>query len=157
MAGTVIVERTDTIRAPREAVQPLIAELPNWVEWSPWEGMDPGMKREYTGEPGTIGSTYSWNGNRKAGEGRMTITAVYDDGVGIDLDFTRPFRSSNHVRFVLTPEGAGTGAGAGTGTRVIWRMESPKTFFSRFFNLDKLVGADFEKGLRQLKQLVEAG
>lgn len=149
MAGTVIVERTDTIRAPREALLPLIAELPNWVEWSPWEGMDSDMKRAYTGEPGEVGSTYSWNGNRKAGEGRMRITAVDADGVGIDLDFTRPFRSSNRIRFVLAPEG--------DGTRVIWRMESPKTFFSRFFSLDKLVGGDFEKGLRQLKQVAEVG
>lgn len=147
MAGTIIVERTDTIRAPQEALLALIAELPNWVEWSPWEGLDTDMKREYTGEPGEIGSTYSWNGDRKAGEGRMRISAVDHDGVGIDLDFTRPFRSSNRIRFVLAPEG--------DGTRVIWRMESPRTFFSRFFNLDKLVGADFEKGLRQLKQVAE--
>ena len=46
MAGTVIVERTDTIHAPRQALLPLIAELPSWVEWSPWEGTDPAMSRE---------------------------------------------------------------------------------------------------------------
>ncbi|MFF2773264.1 hypothetical protein ACFVUP_39835, partial [Streptomyces bacillaris] len=63
-------------------------------------------------------------------------------------DFTRPFKSSSHVRFLLTQEG--------DRTRVIWRMESERTFFSRFFNLDKLVGPDFEKGLRRLKQLVES-
>ena len=147
MAGTVVVERTDTIRARREELLPRIAELPNWIEWSPWEGTDPAMTREYTGEPGAVGSTYSWNGNRKAGAGRMRIEDVQEDGVGIDLVFTRPFRSSSRIRFVLTQEG--------DATRVIWRMESPKTFFSRFFNLDKLVGPDFEKGLRQLKQVVE--
>jgi len=147
MAGTVIVERTDTIRAPQQTLLPLIAELPSWVEWSPWEGTDPTMSREYTGTPGAVGSTYSWKGNRKAGAGRMRIEDVQHDGVSIDLVFTRPFRSHSLIRFSLTEEGEGT--------RVIWRMESPRTFFSRFFSLDKLVGGDFEKGLRQLKQVAE--
>jgi hypothetical protein len=71
----------------------------------------------------------------------------WHDGVSIDLVFTRLFRSRSVIRFSLTEEGEAT--------RVIWRMESPRTFFSRFFDLDKLVGGDFEKGLRQLKQVAE--
>lgn len=148
MAGTVIVERTERILATPERLQPMIANLPQWIEWSPWEGTDPGMHREYGGESGTVGSTYRWEGNRKAGAGSMRVTAVDPDGVSIDLRFTRPFRSTSDIRFVLDREG--------DATRVVWRMESPKTFVSRFFNLDKLVGPDFEKGLRQLKQVAEA-
>ncbi|WP_434315569.1 SRPBCC family protein [Leifsonia sp. P73] len=148
MAGTIVVERTDTIQTTPEALLPYIAELPRWVDWSPWEGMDPALKREYTGEPGAVGSTYEWSGNRKAGAGKMRIESVQPDGVGVALDFTRPFKSSSHVRFLLTREG--------DRTRVIWRMESARTFFSRFFNLDKLIGPDFEKGLRRLKMLVES-
>ena len=149
MAGTTVVERTERIQATPETLLPLIVNLPEWVNWSPWEQLDPAMKREYTGESGAIGSTYSWDGNRKAGEGRMRIAEVAPDGIGIDLDFTRPFRSANKIRFVLEREG--------DATRVTWRMESPKTFFSRFVNMDKLVGGDFEKGLRQLRQVAEAG
>ncbi|WP_243767952.1 SRPBCC family protein [Leifsonia sp. TF02-11] len=77
----------------------------------------------------------------------MRIEEVQSDGVSIDLVFTRPFRSHSLIRFSLAEEGGGT--------RVNWRMESPKTFFSRFFNLDRLVGGDFEKGLRQLRQVAE--
>jgi hypothetical protein len=147
MAGTIVVERTELIAATPEELQHRIADLPAWMDWSPWEGLDPELNREYAGEPGAVGSSYAWSGNRKAGAGRMEVTAVDADGVGIALDFTRPFSSSNRIRFVLTPEG--------DGTRVIWRMESPKTFMSRVFNIEKLVGKDFEKGLRQLKQVVE--
>lgn len=147
MSATTVVERTVRIAATPAELQHRLADLPGWVDWSPWEGLDPALHREYTGEPGTVGSGYAWSGNRKAGAGRMTVTAIDPDGVGIDLDFTKPFRSSNVIRFALTPEG--------DGTRVIWRMESPKTFFSRLFNIEKLVGADFEKGLRQLKQVTE--
>lgn len=149
MAGTVRVERSERILTTSAELLPYIAELPRWVDWSPWEGMDPDMTREYTGEPGAVGASYSWNGNRKAGAGRMLLTAVDEAGVGIDLDFTRPFASSNTIRFVLEPEG--------DATRVTWRMESPKTFMSRFFNIEKLVGKDFEKGLSRLKQVAEAG
>ncbi|GIT78663.1 potassium-transporting ATPase subunit F [Leifsonia sp. LS1] len=147
MAGTIVVERTVRIAATPEELQRRLADLPGWVDWSPWEGLDPALDRDYTGEPGTVGSGYAWSGNRKAGAGRMQVTAVDPDGVGIALDFTKPFRSSNRIRFVLTPEG--------DGTRVTWRMESPKTFLSRVFNIEKLVGKDFEKGLRQLNQVVE--
>lgn len=148
MAGTIIVERTDTVRTTPELLLPYLAELPRWTEWSPWEGADPAMKREYTGEPGAVGSTYSWDGDRKAGAGSMRVEAVDPGAVDVALVFTRPFRSRSRVRFVLTPEG--------DRTRVIWRMESEKTFMSRFFNLDKLVGPDFEKGLRRLGLLFES-
>lgn len=147
MAGTTVVERTERIAATPEELARRIADLPGWVDWSPWEGLDAGLDRQYGGEPGTVGSSYAWSGNRKAGAGRMEITAIDADGVGIALDFTKPFPSSNRIRFVLTPEG--------DGTRVIWRMESPRTFMTRLFNVEKLVGKDFEKGLRQLKQVVE--
>jgi hypothetical protein len=147
MAGTVVVERTARISATPEQLLPHIARLPEWTQWSPWEDLDPDLQREYTGEPGAVGSTYTWSGNRKAGSGTMRITAVNRDGVGIHLEFTRPFRSSNGLRFVLTPEG--------DGTRVIWRMETPRKLYTRFVNLDKLLGGDFEKGLRKLKQVAE--
>lgn len=148
MAGTVTVERTALIQASPQQLLPLVAQLPEWKQWSPWEGLDPDLKREYTGEPGAVGSTYTWSGNRKAGAGAMRVTAVDTDGVGIHLDFTRPFRSSNELRFVLQPDGGAT--------RVIWRMETPKSFVTRIMNLDKLVGGDFEKGLRSLTQVAEA-
>ena len=43
MAGTIVIERTDTIQTTPEALLPYIAELPRWVEWSPWEGLDPAL------------------------------------------------------------------------------------------------------------------
>ena len=147
MAGTIVVERTENIRATPEQLLPHIARLPEWTQWSPWEDLDPDLRRDYTGEPGAIGATYAWSGNRKAGSGSMRVTAVDTDGVSIHLTFTRPFRSSNELRFILQPRGEST--------RVTWRMESPRKLVYRFMSLDKLVGGDFEKGLRKLKQVAE--
>lgn len=148
MTGTVVVERTGRVRATPEQLLPLIARLSEWTQWSPWEDLDPDLERDYAGEPGEVGSSYHWAGNRKAGAGSMRITAVDADGVRIHLDFTRPFRSSNELRFILEPEG--------DATRVTWRMETPKKLYTRFVNLDKLIGGDFEKGLRKLTQVAEA-
>ncbi|MGO4301695.1 SRPBCC family protein [Leifsonia sp. RAF41] len=147
MAGTLSVERALQIRATRDQLLPHIARLPEWTQWSPWEDLDPDLSRDYTGEPGAIGSTYAWSGNRKAGSGRMRVTAVEADHVGIHLEFTRPFRSSNELRFILEPDG--------DGTRVTWRMETPRKLIYRVMSLEKLVGGDFEKGLRKLKQVAE--
>jgi hypothetical protein len=147
MAGTVVIERSQSIRVGAATLIPYIRELPRWTGWSPWEGVDPDMRRDYSGEAGAIGSSYRWSGNRKAGEGSMEIVSASEDEVRIALTFTRPFRSNNVIRFLLAADG--------DGTRVTWRMESPKTFFSRLFNMDKLVGRDFEKGLAALRALVE--
>ncbi len=146
---TITVERHEHVAAPPAAVLPFLADLTRWRAWSPWEGADPDLRRDYAGEPGTVGATYAWSGNRKAGAGSMRVTEVTADGVAVALEFTKPFRSSSVSRFVLVP--------SGSGTDVTWRMESPRTFMTRVFPLDRLIGPDFERGLRQLRAAVERG
>ena len=68
------VERTATIKAPPEKIFPLITDLHRWDSWSPWEKMDPAMKRTYSGAASGKGAVYAWEGNSKVGEGRMEIT-----------------------------------------------------------------------------------
>ncbi len=151
MAAPTTIERETVITARAAEITPYLADLQRWVEWSPWEGRDPALQRTYTGEPGTVGSTYAWKGNRKAGAGSMAITRVDAAEVDVDLQFTAPFRSSSAVVFRLEElEG---------GTRVVWSMTSPQNLMSRvmgvFVNMDEFLGGDFEKGLAKLKAVVE--
>jgi hypothetical protein len=151
MAAPTTIERETVITARAAEITPYLADLHRWVEWSPWEGRDPALLRTYTGEPGTVGSTYTWKGNRKAGAGSMAITRVDATEVDVDLRFTAPFRSSSAVAFRLDElEG---------GTRVAWSMTSPQNLMSRvmgvFVNMDEFLGGDFEKGLAKLKAVVE--
>ena len=48
---------------------------------------------------------------------------------------------------------------AGAGTRVTWTMSGENTgvaaVFAKVFNMDKLLGRDFEKGLSRLKGVAE--
>ena len=59
------VERSATIEAPAEEVFSLINDFHNWPTWSPWEKMDPAMKRAHSGAASGVGSVYAWEGNNK--------------------------------------------------------------------------------------------
>ena len=113
------------------------------------------MRRSYSGAGAGTGAVYEWSGNRKAGAGRMQITRADEPSlVHVDLRFTKPFKSENDMRMTFAPEGP-----SGSQTRVTWTLVGPMTFMTRvmglFTSMDKMVGPDFEKGLRQLKDVAE--
>jgi len=56
------LERSATIAAPPEAVQPLIANLQLWTTWSPWERPDPAVQRIFAGPDTGAGANYFWSG-----------------------------------------------------------------------------------------------
>ncbi len=111
------------------------------------------MTTDLTGEQGHVGASYSWDGNAKVGAGRMTvIEAVPESHLTIKLEFFRPFATTNSCQWRVTEEGGKR--------RITWSMEgSNDTLFQRafamVFDMDKMVGKDFEKGLATLKALVE--
>lgn len=147
------VKRSITVKAPPAEVYKRIVDLHEWPAWSPWEGLDPNMTKNYEGAPSGVGSSYTWKGNRKVGEGRMTITdAAAPKSVGLDLEFLKPFKSTSKTVLALEP--------ISDGTRVEWTMTGEYNalmkVMSFFMPMDKLVGKDFEKGLAQLKAAVEA-
>jgi hypothetical protein len=148
---TFYVSRETTIAAPPERVYSLINDFHEWQQWSPWEGLDPAMDRTYAGPAAGVGATYAWKGNRRAGQGRMEITESDPRHVGVDLLFAAPMRAHNKVDFTLTP--------AGDATRVEWAMTGPQNvvmrLMSRVWSMEKMIGPDFDKGLRQLKAAAE--
>jgi len=150
--NTFHVERSVTIAAPAAAVHDEVADLHRFEAWSPWSKMDPQMKTDFSGAPAGVGQVYHWTGNDKVGEGRMTVTGDAPDQVGLRLDFIKPFASTSNVTFALAPET--------TGTRVTWNMDGPMNFISKAMCLvqpmDKMIGPDFERGLGNLKSVVEA-
>jgi len=150
-AGYQIV-RSASISAPPAAVFAQVNDFHNWEAWSPWAKLDPAMKQTYEGAPSGTGAVYSWAGNSKVGEGRMTLTESHpNDLVRIKLDFIKPFASTCTTEFTLKPEG--------NQTLVTWNMFGRNGFVSKafcmFMNMDKMVGGDFEKGLASLKSVTE--
>lgn len=147
MTSLYTVERSRTIEAPVDRVYPLISDFHQWTRWSPWEDVDPDLHRAYSGADAGVGAVYAWSGNRKAGSGRMEIVrAEENELVEVDLRFEKPFKSRNTTMFLLTP--------VGDCTEVTWRMTGPRPTIMRltqkFFDMDKLIGKDFDRGLDRM-------
>jgi len=145
------VERYATIPAPAEKIFPLINNLREWQAWSPWERLDPALKRKYGGAEAGKGATYEWEGNKQAGKGRMQVVeSVEPRSIVLDLHFLKPWESRGRIEFLLRPTEAGT--------EVVWTMESPRTFMTKlvcvFINMERMVGRDFESGLARLREVV---
>lgn len=145
------VQRSIRIAAPAAKILPLIEHFPSWTSWSPYEKLDPNLKRTYSGPDRGIGAVYEWEGNSKAGKGRMEIVEATPTRVRTTLEFDRPFKAHNTAEFTLEP--------AGDGTTVTWAMYGPSPFMTKLMstvvNMDKLLGRDFETGLANLKAKAE--
>lgn len=149
-----VVQRTTDIAAAPETVFALIDDFHKWRDWSPWEGLDPDLRRKMSGAQSGRGAVYEWDGNKKVGSGRMEIVeAAAPNKVAIKLDFLRPFEAHNMAEFTIEPQGQTT--------RVNWTMRGPSLFMTKVMqtvmNFDKMIGKDFEKGLANLKAIAERG
>jgi hypothetical protein len=145
------VQRSTSIKAPPDKISAVLSDFRAWDGWSPWEKVDPKMKRTYSGEPKGKGAKYAWAGNGEVGEGSMTITEAQPSRVALDLDFVKPWEGHNKVVFTLAPKGEAT--------EVTWDMQGPSPYITKviqvFCDMDGMIGKEFEKGLADLKTLTE--
>jgi len=147
------VTRSATVAALPEQVFPYVNELRNWEAWNPWGKMDPNCRMTYDGPPAGVGASYAWAGNPKVGEGRNTITeSESNELVRFRLEFAKPMKATNTAEFTFRPDNGQT--------VVTWTMSGKHNFAGKAFglivNCDQMIGGQFEKGLAQMKSLVEA-
>ena len=118
------VQRSAVIKAPPEKIFPFINDFKQWGAWSPYEKLDPAMKRIYGDKTAGKGATYGWEGDGNVGSGSMEIlNAPAPSQVTIKLDFMKPFEAHNIAEFTLAPQG--------DITQVIWAVSGPNTFLSK--------------------------
>jgi len=146
------VERKAIVKADPGKVFPCINDFHNWAAWSPFEKLDPNMKKTFSGAGSGKGAVYEWNGNNKAGTGRMEILeSSVPNKIRIKLDFLKPFEGHNTSEFTMSPKG--------DSTEVTWAMFGHSAFPAKimhvFVSMDKLMGKDFETGLANLKAVAE--
>lgn len=147
------VSRDVVIDAPRAFTFNHVASLKAVQEWAPWGDKDPNQTVTYEGEDGAVGSSQHWSGNDDVGEGIQTITAVTpNERVESHLKFIRPWESESDAYINLED--------ADGGTKVTWGFKGstpfPMNAMGLFMNMDKMLGAEFEKGLDRLKEQTEA-
>jgi hypothetical protein len=145
------IERSIVIERPPAAIYSTVNSFERFWDWSPWAGLDPNLKQSIEGPPVGVGATLHWSGNDKVGTGTQVITAsVPDRSVTSDIDFGD--MGTAQATFTLEP--------VANGTRVTWDLDSDMGAgpIGRYFGpfLDRMVGPDYEKGLAQLKKLVES-
>ena len=146
------IEKTITIHKSSGLVFEYLKITKNQDHFSVWNMADPNMKKTHTGTDGTVGFLYKWDSTMKnVGAGEQEITAI-EEGRSIDYEvrFSRPMQNTGKIKFMITSTGEG-------GTSVTWIFDSPSKFpmslFAPIFR--KMLGKDLEKGLINLKTILE--
>lgn len=152
MASFEIV-RSTTIATDPARVHGLVDDFHQWTSWSPWEDLDPGLSRDYSGPESGTGARYAWQGNKRAGQGSMEITSSTPERIDIRLEFVKPWQAVNPVTFTFADVGD-------AGTEVTWRMtgehKGVMKLLAGVFRLEARIGKDFDKGLARLKAAAES-
>ncbi len=150
---TYSVSRSTVINASDSVVYKNIADFNEFKKWNPWYKMEPTAKTTVSGPVGAPDHLYEWEG-KETGQGYMKVKSVEPNKmVDIELKFIKPFESLADTRFDLAPEGAGH--------KVTWTMSGDNNLMGKwmgvFMSMDKMIGKDFEDGLKSLKEKSEAG
>ena len=124
----------------------------NQDNFSVWNMSDPGMKKSYKGTDGVVGFVYSWDStNKNTGAGEQEITAIEENSsIAYEIRFFRPMKNLATAKFVIEKAAEGKSS-------VTWTFNShnrfPMSLFAPVFR--KLLGKDLEKGLINLRQILE--
>ena len=150
---TYSVTRSTVINAPDSIIYKNIADFNEFYKWNAWAKKDIAAKTTITGQIAQPNHLYQWDG-KEMGTGQMKILSVEPNKmVDIELKFIKPFESVADTRFDIAPEGAGN--------KVTWSMSGDNTLMSKwmgvFMSMDKMIGKDFEDGLKFLKEKAETG
>ncbi|MGE3245102.1 MAG: SRPBCC family protein [Beijerinckiaceae bacterium] len=143
------ISRSIEIAAPPEKVFPLINTIRTFDTWNPFAAQD-GMKLSYSGPEAGPGATDSFSG--RGGTGKLAIVESKAPAeVVMQLDMEKPVRGHNRIVFVIAPSQAGS--------NVSWTMSGNTPFIGKVIHtivsLERMIGPQFERGLRDLKALAE--
>ena len=146
------IEKSIEIRKNSNLVFDYLKFTKNQDNFSVWNMTDPGMDKKYQGTDGTVGFIYSWDSTIKnVGAGAQKITGI-TDGKSIDYEikFLRPMQNTGKSRFEIISTGLGV-------STVRWIFDSPSKFPMSLFTpiFKRMLGKDIEKGLANLKAILE--
>lgn len=147
------IAREIVIKASAEEIFPFINNSKKANEWMPWAEMDNQLQMSYSGPDEGVGSTSSWNSQGQMGVGQaVVVESTLNKIVKTKLTYTKPMEMAQLAEVSLIQ--------SAEGTTVRWAVSGQNSFIGRvfclFFNMDKQVGSQFEKGLSKLKTMIEA-
>jgi hypothetical protein len=147
-----MIDKSIEINTSSDLVFDYLKITKNQDNFSVWNMADPTMKKRYLGNDGIIGFIYSWDSTMKnVGAGEQEITGI-EEGRSIEysVKFTRPMQNTAKIKFQIT-------RGAENRTIVAWIFDSPSKFPMSLLSpiFKKMLGKDLEKGLINLKAILE--
>ena len=151
------VKHTIRIEKSPDTVFALVNSLKNWEKWSPWIRKDQKMSKAYHGEDGQPGSSFEWKSQvMQIGSGVIRLLeSEAPSRAKFELCFSRPFHTLEAVEFALSPSNDNA-------TDLVWTMTGHNRLILRLGSMfgdmvEKIVGADFEAGLAEIKRVAEEG
>lgn len=146
-------ERSIVVNKPKDYVFSQIKMVSSHLAWNPWAKEDQNIKISTTGEDGTVGFISKWEGNSDVGAGEEEIKSIVEgDRIITELRFKKPMEATNIAFLAVETVTPGQ-------TKVTWNMSGenkfPGTVICRILNMQKKMEADFDKGLTELKTILE--
>jgi len=148
------VEREVNIKKSKQEVFDYIVLLKNQDNFSVWANMDTEMKKTYKGEDGKVGFVSAWESQKDdVGKGEQEILKIVgNERIEYELRFIEPFEANDLAYMQLTEVSA-------TETNIKWgfkgEMAFPMNIFLLFMDMEKQLGGDLQKGLDNLKSVLE--
>ena len=144
--------KTIEISKPVDQVYNVVKDFNFYKKWNVWSQMDKDAVGELSGPVGEVGSKWSWNGDT-VGVGSLTIEElVPDQSIISKLEFKAPMQAVAQDLWKFDMIDSST-------TKVSWSYAGTvDSYFARYGNLflENVIGPDYEKGLSNLKELVES-
>ncbi|MCM8570810.1 SRPBCC family protein [Gramella jeungdoensis] len=147
------ISRTVVINRSREEVYNFVRQLKKQALWNPWFSRDPDAIMKYKGEDGKPGASFYWKGNKKVGEGIQRIVKARQGRIfETKILFIKPVKV-NALTYIGVKELEQEK------TKMVWGVRGhlafPLTIISLFYSPEKALGENFEKGLKDLKRILE--
>ena len=147
------LERSVTINAPAPVIYQELNSYKNNNEWSPWAEKDPNAKYTYEGPSEGVGTKMIWSSEKEeVGDGSMWIVENTPNKMVNNRMTFGSYPGEPYARFELEDAGQGS-------TKVTWTYEEDlqgiAPIFGVFFDLETMLGPDYEKGLNNLKAYIE--
>lgn len=147
------VEKEIIINKPASEVYDYVRILRNQNAFSTFAKKDPNIKSVYTGKDGETGSVFAWEGNSEVGSGEQKITKLTkDQRIDIEMHFINPFESYAPAYFTFENVSANQ-------TKIKWgmngKMAYPLNFMRIFFDMEEMIGKEYQISLQNLKSILE--
>jgi hypothetical protein len=146
------VYRSIEINSDTSRVYNLLDNYQQFTQWSPWAKKDTETIYQFSGPEKGVGAKMTWMSNNSAvGTGNQVITSVVPNSM-INIALTFKDKNPALASFILKKTNKGTLVT--WGFRIDHGFNPARRYFGLF--LDELVGSDYEKGLANMKTLLES-